>query len=347
MSFRGDVGVRYVLTESVSKGSATLGSTISAVTGHEVYHDFLPALNAVLEPWENFLVRFYASYAMSRPNLSGMLPVGTVSVSGSNATAKVGNPRTPAMRSKNLDLAFEWYYGKGSMISVAGFWKHLDNFVQSQASTGTWQQNPFGFDASPFIAACGGTGYDWSTITNAFCKSNGGEAMSQWVYTASKSVKGAPLYGTEINWQQPLDFLPSPFDSFGVLGNVTFVQSQQLYNPGSTQYMGDLIGLSRTSWNGTMYYDDSVFQARVTANFRSHYMIDAGINTLNKGTFSHNALNIDASASYKYSENIMLMFNALNLTNQAMDIYVDSTAKRTDIYHKTGAVFYAGVKYTY
>jgi TonB-dependent receptor len=351
MSFRGDVGVRYVLTESVSKGSATLGSTISAVTGHEVYHDFLPALNAVLEPWENFLVRFNASYAMSRPNLSGMLPVGTVSVSGSNATAKVGNPRTPAMRSKNLDLAFEWYYGKGSMISVAGFWKHLDNFVQSQASTGTWQQNPFGFDASPFIAACGGTGYDWSTITNAFCKSNGGEAMSQWVYTASKSVKGAPLYGTEINWQQQLDFLPHPFDNMGVLGNYTYVQAQQAYYDTSAKLlmMADLNNMSRNSYNATVYYDDTVFQARMTASFRSHYIIDANIlsNYNNYGIFVKATMNVDASASYKLDENLMFTFDALNLTNQASNVYADKTAQRAYQYHQTGRVFYVGAKYTY
>ncbi|MDE2631347.1 MAG: TonB-dependent receptor, partial [Alphaproteobacteria bacterium] len=137
MAFRGDVGMRYVLTQSASTGFALINKVIIQKTGHEVYHDFLPALNAVLEPTDDFLIRFNASYAMSRPNLSGMLPTGSVSVSGSNATAKVGNPASPPMRSKNLDLAFEWYYGKGSMISVAGFWKHLDNFVQSQSITGT------------------------------------------------------------------------------------------------------------------------------------------------------------------------------------------------------------------
>jgi TonB-dependent receptor len=351
MSFRGDAGLRYVLTESVSNGSATLGSTISPVTGHEVYHDFLPAFNAVLELVEDFLIRFDASYAMARPNLSGMLPVGSVSVTGSNATAKVGNPNTPPMRSKNLDLAFEWYYSKGSMISVAGFWKHLDNFVQSQSSTGTWQQNPFGFNASPFVAACGGTGTDWSTITNAFCISNGGANMSQWVYTASKSVKGAPLYGTEINWQQQLDFLPHPFDSMGVLANYTYVQAQQAYYDTSAKLLmlADLNNMSRNSYNATLYYDDTVFQARVTAAFRSHYIIDANIlsNYNNYGIFVKSTMNVDASVSYKLDENFMFTFDALNLTDQASNIYADETAQRSYQFHKTGRVFYIGVKYTY
>lgn len=348
--FKGDVGMRYILTDSVSNGYSLINSVITPASGHEVYHDFLPALNAVLSPTDDFLIRFNASYAMARPNLSGMLPSGSVSVSGSNATAKVGNPDTPPMRSKNLDLSFEWYYGKGSLLSIAGFWKHLDNFVQSQSITGTAAQNPFGMDASPFVAACGGTGTNWSTITNAYCIGQGGQNMT-WVYTTSASVKGAPLYGTEINWQQQMYFLPAPFDNLGVLGNYTYVQAQQSYydTSGNLLMKADLNNMSRNSYNATIYYDDNIFQARATASFRSHYIIDANIlsNYNNYGIFVQSTFNLDASMSYKYNDNLMLTVDALNLTNQASNIYADEYAQRSYQYHETGRVFYAGVKYTY
>jgi iron complex outermembrane recepter protein len=284
------------------------------------------------------------------------MPTGSVAVSGSNATANVGNPLTPPTRSKNLDLAFEWYYSKGSLISVAGFWKHLDNFVQNQTISGTSAQNPFGFDDAPFVGACGGTGTDWSTITNAYCISNGRAAMT-WTYTAARSVKGAPLYGTEINWQQQLDFLPHPLDKMGVLGNFTYVQAQQSYFttptlalPNGTLLMvADLNNMSRTSYNGTVFYDDTVFQARLTASFRSHYLIDPNIltNYNNYGIFVKSTLNVDASASYKLDENLMFTFDALNLTNQASNIYADKFAHRAYQYHKTGRVVFLGVKFTY
>jgi len=346
--FRGDAGVRYVLTQSVSMGYSLINNVITPAVGHEVYHDWLPALNAVLEPTEDFLIRFNASYAMARPNLSGMLPSGSVSVSGSNATAKVGNPNTPPMRSKNLDLSFEWYYGKGSVISVAGFWKHLDNFVQSQSITGTAAQNPFGMDDSAFIAACGGT--TWANITNSYCLGNGGQNMT-WVYTATKSVKGSPLYGTEINWQQQLYFLPHPWDDFGLLANYTYVQAQQTYydTSGVLLMKADLNNMSRNSYNATIYYDDNTFQARVTAAFRSHYIVDANIlsNYNNYGIFVKPTFNLDASASYKVSDSLMFTFDALNLTNQATNIYADQFAQRSYQYHETGSVYYLGVKYTY
>lgn len=356
MGFRGDVGARYVETAMHSVGNTLVAGVITPVTGKNVYHDWLPAANIVLSPLEDLLVRFDASYALTRPNLGGMLPTGSVSVSGSNATASVGNPKIPPMRSKNLDLAFEWYYGKGSMLSVAGFWKHLDNFIQTIQQGGIWSTNPWGWDATAFVAACGGTGTDWNTIANSYCRSAGGANMT-WTYSYSKSVKGAPLYGTEINWQQQLYFLPGPFDKFGLLANYTYVQAQQNYYSaptakypnGQLQMVADLNNMSRTSYNGTLYYDDEVFQARVSGAFRSHYLIDPGIatNYNNYGIFVKSSFNVDASTSYKVNEKLMFTFDAMNLTNQASNIYADQYAQRSYQFHKTGQVFYIGAKYNY
>lgn len=385
--FRGNIGGRYVLTEQTASGyvltSSSIGpdashkTTVYSLTptsAHQTYHDFLPALNAVFEPADNFIIRINASYAMARPNLSNLLPSATASVSGSNWNYTVGNPALPPSRSKNIDVAFEWYYHKGAMLSIAGFYKHLDNLTKSfntpiNWATGTGATSPATYgltDPSPFAAACGMTLQEWTAGgTSSIC---GLGNATQWNFTTNVNDKGAPLYGMELNWQQPLDFLPGHFSYLGVLGNLTFVQAQQTYltnyttwngstipqpaGPGvtiSTQgsYTADLIGLSRTSYNATVYYDDSVFQTRLTAAFRSKFMLSSGSNTLNLGTFSASTLNVDASASWKYSESIMFTVDALNLTNQAMDVYVDAQNQRTNIYHQTGRVFFAGIKYTY
>jgi iron complex outermembrane recepter protein len=350
MSLRGDVGARYVLTGSKSDGNTYTSTGVTSIHQHNVYHDWLPSLNAVLEPMDDFLIRFNASYAMSRPTQSQMLPSGAPSVSGSNFTVSIGNSQLPPMRSKNLDLSFEWYYSKGSMISVAGFWKHLDNFVQSQQTSGIWSQNPFGFEAAPFIAACGGVGADWATVpTSSNCYATG--ANTSWTFQRIVSVKGAPLYGTEINWQQQFDFLPGPFDNMGVLANFTYVQAQQSYYSSSGLFLmkADLNNMSRISYNGTLYYDDQVYQARITGAFRSHYLLDPNVatNYNNYGIFVKSSFNLDASTSYKYNENLMLTLDVLNITNQASNIYADKTAQRAYQYHETGRVFYLGVKYTY
>jgi len=354
MGFRGDIGARYVLTEMNSLGYSALtisGATVVVpITAHTVYHDWLPTLNAVLEPVDSFLIRFNAGYAMSRPGLQAMMPTASVAVSGANAGVTLGNPALQPTRSKNLDLSFEWYYSEGSMLSVAGFWKHIDTFIQSQQTTGIWSENPFGIDEAAFVGACGGTGTDWTTVTNTTCTPN--RANTIWTYTKNVNSKGAPLWGTEINWQQQFRFLPAPFDSFGVAANFTYVQAQQSYygSDGHTLIMTeDLTNLSRISYNGTVYYDDNVFQARITGAFRSHYLISSNIasNNNNYGIYSQSTFNLDASASYKYTDNVMFTFDALNLTNQASNIIADKFAQRSYQYHETGRVFFAGVRYTY
>ena len=74
--------------------------------------------------------------------------------------------------------------------------------------------------------------------------------------------------------------------------------------------------MSRVSYNGTFYYDDQTFQARITGAYRSHYLISSNIasNNNNYGIYSKSTFNVDASASYKFSEKLMFTFDALNLT---------------------------------
>ena len=135
--------------------------------------------------------------------------------------------------------------------------------------------------------------------------------------------RGSPLYGTEINWQQPFNFLPDFWSNFGYLGNVTFVQAQQTYlNPdGTVQAIADLNNLSRTSLNSTLYYDDSVFQARISGAFRSKYIPNAGVNPggLNDVTIARPTLNVDFSSSYKVNDEFTITAEALNPDQPALD----------------------------
>jgi TonB-dependent receptor len=360
--FRGSIGARYILTEQTASGYI-LNTTSWAITpqiGKQTYHDILPSANLVFEPADDFVIRVNANYAMARPALTGLLPGGTATVAGSNWAYSVGNPDLKPTRSKNLDMSFEWYYHKGSMISIALFYKHLDTISMGYSgylnwATGTGNTAPSYYgvsDETSFAAACGLTLAQWQAgATSSTCSAGRG---TSWKYSTTVNSKGGPLYGTEINWQQTLDFLPGLFGNFGVLGNATFVQAQQNYPVSGilngqtvTSYTADLIGLSRTSYNGTIYYDDTVFQARLTASFRSHFLIDSGLNYLNQGTYAKSSLNLDASSSYKIDENFMVTVDALNLTNQPTEFYIDGVAKRDTYTHYTGRTLFLGLRYSY
>ncbi len=341
--FRGNIGGRYVQTDTESVGYS-FDKTSNSVVAADVkqhYHDFLPALNAVFEPADDFLVRINAAYAMTRPSLTDMLPGASASKSGSNYTVNIGNPFLKPFRSKNVDLSFEWYYHKGAMLSVAMFYKHIDTLVQTLRQNIPFAGNPYGLPNSLAIAACG-TSYAPPPATG--CNEN-----AIWQFSLPENSKGSPLYGTEINWQQPFDFLPDPFSNFGFLGNVTFVQAKQYYynSDGSLLAYADLTGLSHTSYNATVYYDDTVFQARLSAAFRSKYIAAINPGNLNDENINASTFNLDASASYKYDDNFTLTFDALNLTDEVQNQYSDSVGQRSYYWHQTGREYYIGLRYNY
>ena len=294
--FRGNIGVRYAQTSTdfqrlqLQRGRQGVGDPgdhrATPIT------TVLPSMNAVLSPADDFLIRFSAAQEISRPDLTNLLPGATVTKSGANPLSVTSqNPDLNPYRDKAVDMSFEWYYDKGALFSVAFFYKHLDDLIVTQTLNIPYEGNPFGLPDSLALAACGGTFTQACNTTN----------IAQFKSTINQ--KGSPLYGTEINWQQPFNFLPDFWSNFGYLGNVTFVQAQQTYyNPdGTVQAIADLTNLSRTSYNSTLYYDDSVFQARVSAAFRSKYIPNGGVNPggLNDVTVARSTLNVDFSSSYK------------------------------------------------
>ena len=202
--FRGNIGGRYVETTQNSVGYSfdPIAKSIVTTQLSRTYHDFLPSINAVLEPADNFLIRVGAAFVMARPDLGSLLPGGaTATVSGSNFNVTENNPSLNPYRAKTADLSFEWYYHKGALFSVAFFYKHLDTLIQ------TLRQNRF--PSTPTPTACP------TAWPSAAC----GAPMSRrrppaatrrrsGLFTKPINSKGAPLYGTEISWQQPFDFLP-------------------------------------------------------------------------------------------------------------------------------------------
>jgi len=340
--FRGNVGVRYAATDTVGQGynyDANARQIVPVVIPYS-YHDWLPSLNMVLEPADNFLLRFSAAEVMSRPNLPDLVPGISASKPGTAALAvSGGNALLRPFRSKDADMSFEWYYSKGALFSIAFFYKHIDTLIASQNTNTPFTGNPFNIPLSIALAACGGS-------FSSFC-----DPAQPANFTFKVNQKGAPLYGTEINWQQPFDFLPDFWANFGVLGNATFVQARQNYLAanGTIQAVADLENMSRTSYNGTFYYDDGIFQARVSANFRSKYLDTGGVNPGNNNDLRliKGSLNYDASASYKIDENFTVNFQAINLSNEPVISYLDSVGQRLNHGSWYGREFYLGVHYSY
>ena len=336
-TLRGNAGVRYVQTFQRSNGYSYVAGAAVPIIASRSYGDWLPSMNAVFEFTPKFQIRLAAAKMMARPDLTSIAPSATVSVSGANRSVSVGNPNLDPYRATTLDAAAEYYYMKGALLSVAYFQKNIDSFVQTVQSSGTFADNPFGLPESLAIAACGN---QYPATCNP--------AAANWTFSAPRNSPGGTLRGVEVNLQQPFKFLPGFLGNFGVLLNYTHVTSSIKYlnSSGAVAVVADLTGLSRNSANATLYYEDKVVSARVSAAYRSKYLSDA-VGTQGIDSQGYNStLNIDASVQITLTKQVKLTFEGINLTDQFQDQYNDSR-DLLSVYHHTGREFLAGFRFNY
>ncbi|MDB5433202.1 MAG: hypothetical protein JWP35_4318 [Caulobacter sp.] len=331
MPLRGNVGIRFVSTNQSSSGYTFVAGAPVAISVSRGYTDALPAMNWVLEPVDNFLIRLGVAKVMSRPNLPNLAPSTTISVSGATRSVTTGNPNLDPFRAVTYDLAFEWYFQKGSLISVALFQKNISSFIATQTSNIPFTGNPFGLPDSVAVSACGAT--------------PGCTPGANWAFSTPVNSSGGTLKGVEINYQQPFTFLPGFLSHTGFLGNFTYVESQVNY-PGVVGKQ-DLTGLSHRGYNATLYYEDSKFSARVSVAYRSKYLTRVpGQETGTDVDGANATTNVDASLQYTINEHFKVTLEGVNLTDEYQDQYNDSS-NRVSFYHHTGSEYIFGVRYTF
>ncbi|WP_205028313.1 TonB-dependent receptor [Oleisolibacter albus] len=327
--FHGNAGVRYVKTKQTSTGYQFVGSTPVQVTADRSYDDWLPSVNLVLDVTDDILVRAGWAKVMARPGLGSVTPGGSVNISGAQRSVTSGNPEIEPFRATTYDLGFEWYFAKESLLSIGLFYKDIDTFVQSLS-----ESRPFTTSGLP-LSLLDGTGLTGS---------------EDFVFTRPVNTEGGPLKGVEISFQTPFSFLPEPFSNFGTILNYTYVDSEIDYLRGSSStatVTQTLTGLSKHAYNATLYYEDDAFSARVSAAYRDDYLTRVPGQNNNDVEGTKGTLSIDMSTSYRITEQLKVTLEALNLTDEFNDQYVDTAGDRVYVYHHTGRQFYLGFQYTY
>lgn len=331
MPLRGNLGVRYVETEQSSYGYSFLSGSAVLIGAEREYSDTLPALNLALNVTDDLVVRLGAAKVMSRPGLGNVTPGGGVNVSGNNRVATLGNPNIDPTRAKAYDLGVEWYFAPESMLSVAVFYKDIESRPVSISLTDqVFSTNPFGIPDSVAIAACGAT-------------PNCAPELPIWTFNTTTNGPGGDLKGFEISYQQPFTFLPGWLSNFGAILNYTGVESEITYANGKA----DLTGLSNSAYNITLYYETERFGARVSGAYRDEYLTQVPGRDANELEGVAEVFTVDASARFSVTENFDLTLEALNLTDEFEDQWVDAAADRLSYYHHTGRSYLLGARYKF
>ncbi|MED5206008.1 MAG: TonB-dependent receptor, partial [Pseudomonadota bacterium] len=159
--------------------------------------------------------------------------------------------------------------------------------------------------------------------------------------------EGATIKGLELGLHLPFSaFASGALENFGVLGNVTYVDSSQDF-----EFQGNVVetsfsGVSKYSANGTAYYDDGRLSIRVSAAYRDGYHTgNSGNGNFLEGFTS--SFNLDAAIRYKLNDMIELTLDGNNLTDDYRFRWTDDFARRNYENNHFGRIIMAGVRFEY
>jgi TonB-dependent receptor len=145
------------------------------------------------------------------------------------------------------------------------------------------------------------------------------EEVDGVVYNITRPTNGTEkvtINGVEAGVQLALDFLPAPFDGFGVLANVTYQDDKGF--KGTNLLTGDILpfpGLSDLSYNFSLYFENQRFNARTSYNWREEWLITpAGRGSLPEFNEAYGSL--DASFGYNITPDVTFFIEGINLLDE-------------------------------
>jgi TonB-dependent receptor len=244
----------------------------------------------------------------------------------------VNNPLLEPIRATTADLGLEWYFRPGSLLSVAYFYKDIDTYIQRITSDEPWSS----------------LGLPDSLLQGSPSNAQSIFHVSRWANT-----NGGPLNGFEFNAQVQFDWLEGWMSSFGVLANYTHVESEIEYILASVNGVptvtttNDLVDLSPNSASGTLFYDNGTFSIRTTGSYRDNYIRGIPASAGSDVRANKSNLFVDASASWNVNDNLSLIFEAQNLTDERNTLYIDSQRQDTLFQTEIGRTFTIGATYKF
>lgn len=267
--YRANAGVRIAATRLSIDSYRNVGTVSTLVTDKNRYTNVLPSANIAFNVTDRFLVRVSGSQTMQRASIADLAPstffnATNLSVTGGNAGLK------PPM-STQADISLEYYTGKSSLISGAVFYKDVKDFIASFVTTGV--------------------------------DTNLDPQGRELVFSRPENLASAKIKGFEIGIQQFADFLPSPFDGFGIIANYTYSDSED-------QSGFPLVAVSKNSYNLVGLYEKGPFSARVAYNYRDEAVFEF---SEGRPSFIGARSQLDAQVGVDITKNFALSLQAQNL----------------------------------
>lgn len=333
--FRGNVGVRRESTDQKVNGfiggaANPQNTEVRLVSGTystpKSYDNTLPSANFSVDLTDNLLLRFAAAKVLVRPIIDSSNQLATTVTTTTDSTGKrintiaLGQGSLNPLTANQIDVGLEWYYGEGNGLSAGFFTKKVKN--------GTF---------TTVICPATYEGVGLSKDASGVCVSGAGDTYS--ITETQNDAREVTIKGYELNWQQSLDAW-LPIEGFGFVANYTHV------SPATSTTGFKLANLSEHTANGTVYWENQTFSARLSANYRSAYD-QTSVESFFSGPLGHTVASrtqFDLNLGYNINEKLSLSFAAMNLNNAEEKAYLIDKS-RWQMSSSTGPSYYLSFQY--
>ena len=305
----GNVGVRVVNTKTVSDGFRTRpGGQLAPFRVTNSYTEVLPSLNLGIHLNDELLLRIAAFRTMVRPFLGRLRSNQALTFDANDELSggSVGNPLLKAQTADGVDLALEWYFSRGSLLSAGVFYREIGGQIVNRAT--------------PYI--------DPAT----------GKAVLEPIDPAAPSAPREPIQvtmpvnipglhkmkGFEAAYQHHFDFLPGWWSGFGTSANYTYVESDIANDP-KTPYNDFFTNITPHNFNVALYYEGQKFLTRLAVSWRGKTV--KGFFPLRApeyGRIWSNALNRwDFSMAYDVNDRLQVKFLWKNINDFKRKLWLE------------------------
>lgn len=288
-----NAGLRYIDSEVTSSGYQVVNSFSTAIEEKSDYNELLPSMSLRYEVNDDVVVRSAYSKSLTRPTLNDIrVSESFGGIDESGGTGSKGNPALKPFTSDNLDLGVEWYFDEEALLALNGFYKKVDGLI---VSSSTVEDREFP-----------------SQVT-------GDLVTGPITFTLPINGEEAEINGLEFIVQSRFDFLSPALSDFGGIFNYTYTDSDAAFEEGDENTeVASIPGLSPTSYNAIIYYDDGAVDARLSYAYRERFVVTTA-GSFGVPVFQNDYAQLDFSVNYNVSENLTLQFQALNLTKERLE----------------------------
>jgi len=348
MPLKGSVGTQIVHSDQSSSGtiSSFTNGVVTIDPAHDKtsYTDVLPSLALSLEVADATFVKFGASETMVRPRLDQERVNRELVINQSLAGAgggpinspfsfNAGNTQLTPYKSTNLDLSVEKYFTHSGYIAVAGYYKHLTDFVDPN--------NSVTFDFTDYLGQL-------SPAQQALVLATGGQiGLSHQPLNDGHGH----IQGFEATLSLPFKDVTSFFDGFGFFGTTSYSKSRVVYGSAPDSPI-TLPGLSKWVYNAELYFEKSGFQARVNYRYRGKFLGEvAGLSAAPTYREAKAEGILDAQLGYEFQngplKGLAILVEAKNLTNRPFITYQNNDPRQVIDYQRYGRDYYLGLTYKF